>query len=137
MGAIISKEGTIDSLRFSNIRVGRVANAKRILRLDKSTALIELESGAFTLTGHGSHLNGNVAIVNFGSSGPSKAVLDGLVKMGVITAAARKRHIDHIKARAKVRDANNAAYQLQKQCKELGVPMPELPEGVEAKKAYW
>lgn len=133
----MSNEGTIDALRFRKIGKGKVVKADKVLLLDERTILVKLDNGAFTVMGPGAHLNGNVAIANFGASEPSRAVLDGLVKMGVITSTERNRHIDHTKAQDKVRSDNNAAYHLQKYCEELGVMMPDLPEGVEPKRAYF
>lgn len=137
MGAIISKEGTIDALQFRNIAKGKVVKADKVLRLDDRSVLMKLDNGAFTILGSGASLNGNMAILNFGVHEPSKSVLDGLVKIGAITGEAKRRHISRVKANTEKRAKEQAAYRLQELCEEIGVEMPDLPDGIEPKRHYW
>lgn len=125
MGSIISKIEEIDRIRWTQPRKGRVMKASRVLFTDETTAIIELASGAYTVAGHRHSPNGNWAVMGYGLDRFGGAILDGLVRLGILT---KEQVSAHKKASAEARKKYDAAWRkkaIREHCAELGIPVPK------------
>lgn len=128
MGIIISKIEEVDRIRWVQLRKGRVVKAKRVLAVTEQSAIIELEDGTYTVAGHRHSANGNWAVLGYGLDRFTGGVLDGLVRLGILTkdqVAAHKAHQIERQARQRKKYALD---DLEKACATLGIPVPPVPE---------
>lgn len=125
MGGIISVVEAIEALRFRPIKKGMVARGVDVLQGEDGVALVRHPDGSVTVIGtHASHVNGNVAILGYGATdghSASRAVLDGLVRLGVLTAEHVRTHVARVDERRKERAAKDAAQRLGRVVEDLGV----------------
>lgn len=128
MGCIISNIEEIDSIRWTELRKGRVTRASRVLRLDDQAVLIELENGTFTVAGIRHSPNGNWAVLGYGLDRFTGGVLDGLVRLGILTKAQVQDHKKRQQERKEDRDRKFARKQLATACETLGIEIPEAAE---------
>lgn len=130
MGCIISHVDSIDRIRFVKLRTGRPEKVVRALDLGNGGVLLELENKAYSIVGvrEGNSVNGNWAVMGFGTSAPSKAVLDGLASMGVITRDDVKAHVERVTALRAKDERKWAKKSLADACETLGIPVPEVAD---------
>lgn len=128
MGTIISKIEEVDRIRWTQLRKGRVANAKRVLAVDETQVIIELANGEYTVAGRRHSPNGNWAVLHYGLDRFTSKVLDGLVKLGVLTKDQAQRHKVGAKESSEAAARRMAMNSLKHSCETLGIPVPEVPE---------
>lgn len=126
MGTIISKIEEIEHIRWTTPRKGRVVAAKRVLFVDDGAAIIELATGEFTVAGRHHTPNGNWAVLGYGLDRFTGGVLDGLVKLGILTKEHVKAHKNNQKKRHDESERRWAEKSLAKACETLGIPVPEV-----------
>lgn len=124
MGIIISKIEEIDQIRWTQPRNGRVMKATRVLFTDETTAIIELATGEFTIAGRRHSPNGKWAVVGYGLDKFGGAVLDGLVRLGILTKEQVSAHKKVASEAKKARDAKWRKEAIREHCAELGIPVP-------------
>jgi hypothetical protein len=125
MGTIISKIEEIDSIHWTQLVKGRPTNAKRVIALDETTVIIELENGSYTIAGRRHSPNGKWAVLGYGLDKFGKGVLDGLVRFGILTKDQVSAHLEDVKARSEMREKNYARKSLAEACKTLGIRVPK------------
>lgn len=124
MGSIISCVEDLDHLHWTQLKKGIPAKAKRVLAVDDTQVLIELENGSYTVAGRRHTPNGNWAVLQYGLDKFQSSVLEGLVKFGVIT---KDQLAEHRKSTAERRARDEQRYakdMLKKACGTLGIPVP-------------
>jgi len=128
MGHIISHMESINRVRFTKLRSGRPANVKRALDLGNGGVLLELENGSYSVVGprQANAINGNWAVLGYGNTTPTKAVLYGLAKMGVVRHGDVRAHVQRAKERARASEVKYAKESLERACKTLGIEVPEV-----------
>lgn len=127
MGCIISKIEDIDRLRWTQLRKGRVVKASRVVMVDEVQAIIELTNGDYTVVGRRHTPNGKWAMLGYGFDRFEKSVLDGLVRMGIVT---RQQVDEHLGSLARSRDRQrrkDALDDLKQACETLGIEVPDVP----------
>lgn len=132
MGSIISAVEAVEQLRFVQVKKGDTPEVTRALHLGDNCYLLQLKGGSFTVAGRsseGSLVNGNCAVLGFGTEGStSKPVMDGLVRLGVIT---KEQAAEHVRVATEGRARRQRKHDLQalkRVCEDLGIPVPEVPE---------
>lgn len=122
MGCIMSIVEAIDALRFKRLRKGRKTKVVEALRLDdRGTTLLKLADGSFTVAGPDrSNVTGNFAILGFGQSEPSRAVLDGLVSIGALKRREVTRHLERVHRAAEERQVKRDTERLESLADKLG-----------------
>jgi hypothetical protein len=127
MGRISSKVEPIASLTFEKTRKGRVLKNVDIMQIDESTAIVRKKNGPLSIIGRLAHLNeSRYLIINFGIQEHSRVVLDGLVKMGVLTKDQVSEHVENEKKVSEEKDRKNLLKRLSDICNDLGIPVPEV-----------
>jgi len=128
MGCIMSHIGSIDRIRFTKLRTGRPAKVVRALDLGNGGVLLELEGKAFSVVGlrQADSINGNWAVLGYGNTTPTKAVLYGLAKMGVITRDDVRAHLKRVAEVKAKQERKYALDSLKRSCETLGIPVPEV-----------
>lgn len=124
MGTIISKIEDIDNIRWTQLKKGKVVTATRVIAVTDTSVLIELADGRFTVAGQRHSVNGNWAVLGYGIDKFSSAVLDGLVRIGILSKAQVSEHKAHVKARDEEQKRKYAAKYLAEACETLGIPNP-------------
>lgn len=124
MGVIISKIENIDRIRWTQPKKGRVLKASRVMFTDDTTAIIELENGQFTVAGRRHSPNGNWAVLGYGIDKFTGAVLDGLVRLGILSKQEVAAHKRDAKARSDAADRKWREKAIREHCEELGIPVP-------------
>ena len=125
MGTIISKIEEIDRIHWTQLRKGRPTAAKRVIAVDETQVIIELENGSYTVAGHRHSPNGNWPVLGYGFDRFVSAVLDGLVRFGILTKEQVSEHKKDVAARRAVTEQRHARKSLQSACKTLGIPVPK------------
>lgn len=128
MGCILSHVESIDRIRFTKLKAGQLAKAVRAMDLGNGGAIIELSGGRFTVVGvpQCKAINNNCAVLGFGRTDPSKSVLNGLAKMGVITRSDVSSHLRRVEDLHQRDKKNWAKKSLERACADLGIPVPEV-----------
>lgn len=124
MGCIISKIEEIDRIRWTQPRKGRVMKAARVVFTDETTAIIELADGQFTVAGRRHSPNGNWAVLGYGLDQFTGAVLDGLVRLGILTKEQVSAHKKAASDASKAGDAKWRKKAIREHCEKLGIPVP-------------
>lgn len=127
MGVIISRIGEIETLRWTELRKGQVTRVKRAIRINETDVILELENGNLTVVGHRHTPNGNWAVQGYGLTKFNKTVLQGLVRMGILTKDQVHAHLLEVEARDKACERRGALKSLTSACEKLGIPVPEVP----------
>lgn len=126
MGSIMSVVEALDRLRFRPIKKGAVVRGVDVLQGEDGVALVRHPDDSITALGsHGaSMVNGNLAILGYGGThgySTSRAVLDGLVRLGVLTREQVQEHVARVDARRQERVEKDAARSLGSVVENLGV----------------
>lgn len=124
MGTIISKIEDIDNIIWTQLKKGRVAAAKRVIALTDTSVIIELDNGQYTVAGQRHAVNGNWAVLGYGIDKFSSAVLDGLVRMGILSKEQVSAHKADVRAREEDRERKSAEKRLAEACETLGIENP-------------
>lgn len=127
MGVIISKIEEINHIHWAELRKGRVTKATRVLAVDDTTVLIELANGEYTVAGRRHAPNGKWAVLEYGLCRFTGGVLDGLVRLGILTTEQVSDHKKSVKTSAEERERKYVARNLEEACKALGIPTPQVP----------
>jgi len=128
MGTILSEVAEIENIRWKLPKKGAVLDAKRILFISETSAIIELSDGSFTVAGQRHSVNGKWAVMNYGLDDFTQAVLYGMVRIGVLKKEGVKAHIASATTRHEARERKYNINSLRRICEELKIPMPEITE---------
>lgn len=124
MGIIISNIESIDSIRWEQPKKGRVMKASRVMFIDETTAIIEMGNGRFTVAGRRHSPNGNWAVLGYGLDKFTGAVLDGLVRIGILSKQDVAAHKKDAKAKYDESDRKWREKSIKEHCKVLGLTVP-------------
>lgn len=137
MGKIISRIEEIDSIHWTQLRKGRVQAARRVLAVTDTAVIVELANGTYTVAGFRHAPNGKWAVMGYGLDRFTGAVLDGLVKIGVLTKEQVSAHKKAEQERSNARNTKYSIDRLKEACKQLGIAVPKAAiakaEGTEAR----
>lgn len=135
MGMICSAIQGIDAARFTALTRGKVHKAESIMLLDrggdatkKTTALVKLDDGQFSVIGAHHTPNGKWAVSGYGSDLQDQAVLRAMVRMGAISEADMAAHVASEMARRARQERKFNIQHLERLCADLGIPVPAVPE---------
>lgn len=128
MGSIISSIQEIDGIRWTKLRKGRPQKVKRALQITDAAVLLEFDNGKFTIVGRHHDPDGNWAVLGYGLDKFEKTVLDGLVRMSMLTKEQVENHIASVSAGREKRERAKAKEFLVAVCAKLGIPVPEVPD---------
>lgn len=130
MGVILSNIEEIENIRWETLKKGRVQKAVKILSIEDGVAIVELANGSFTVIGRRHSPNGNWAVMGYGLDMFTGSVLDGLVKIGILTKENVSDHKKRQKEREYERSKNRAKKDLINACNELGIKIPNEVEDI-------
>lgn len=129
MGTIISTIGEIENIRWTQLKKGRVTKAKRILMFnDNNHAIVELETGEYTVVGGRHNVNGHWAVSGYGLDHFTQAVLHGLVRIGILNKKQVAEHIATADERKRKLDRKYSVKRIRELCLEIGVEPPVMEE---------
>lgn len=132
MGSIISSIEQIDRIHWKQLRKGRPVKAIRVMAIDETQVIIELEGGSYTIAGRRHTPNGNWAVMGYGLDRFGAAVLDGLVRMGILSKEQVSAHKKREAEKRSAQDKKYAVRRLEDACATLGIPVPVSAAKVEA-----
>lgn len=122
MGTIMSVEKALENVSWTRLPKGRRVDVEAALSLDDGSVLLRLKNDRFTLVGRYHVPNGSFTVLHY----DNRTVLNGLVRMGVLTKEQVANHLARVKEGKAETDRKFAIRSLKKACEALGVPVPEI-----------
>lgn len=124
MGHIMSVEEAISDITWTKLPKGRPMNVEKAMSLGDGSVLLKLANGTYALAGRHHSPDGPYSVIHYSN----RTVLNGLVRMGVLTKEQVKSHLDAVKASKEKQDRKWAMSSLRQACEKLGIEVPKVPE---------
>lgn len=126
MGTIISSIKDVESIHWTKLKKGQIAKAKSVMFITDTAAIVQLENGTFTVIGQHHGPNNNWAVLGYGLDHFTQAVLNGLVRLGILDRKQISEHIRTAEQRQKALQRRDHIRWLTEICEKLDIPVPEV-----------